>query len=197
MGPAQPKPSLNQIKQIQQVQELGGWSNPTEVGILTIEKIFVWDCFMDIMIVLWIIFHTGSPWLVSSDTAESPGIPDPCRPARGNPSSLHRWRKPLHLALSGTITTIAHGHSATDATKFTPPSVPPPTAGDLSAVYTLPAARDANSHTVPVSTTDTAHHPAAPIYTSKPTAAAFPNAHISSVHGCTPTAWQWLRCTSR
>lgn len=52
MGPAQPKPSLNQIKQIQQVQELGGWSNPTEVGILTIEKIFVWDCFMDIMIVL-------------------------------------------------------------------------------------------------------------------------------------------------
>lgn len=30
VGPAQPKPSLNQIKQIQQVQELGGWSQPTE-----------------------------------------------------------------------------------------------------------------------------------------------------------------------
>nr|XP_695795.7 serine/threonine-protein kinase WNK3 isoform X2 [Danio rerio] len=28
--PVQPKPSLNQIKQIQQVQELGGWSQPAE-----------------------------------------------------------------------------------------------------------------------------------------------------------------------
>ncbi|XP_075951472.1 uncharacterized protein wnk3 isoform X2 [Anarhichas minor] len=30
--PALPKPSLNQIKQIQQVQESGGWSQPTEVA---------------------------------------------------------------------------------------------------------------------------------------------------------------------
>ncbi|KAL0158195.1 hypothetical protein M9458_046271, partial [Cirrhinus mrigala] len=29
--PVQPKPSLNQIKQIQQVQELGGWGQTTEV----------------------------------------------------------------------------------------------------------------------------------------------------------------------
>ncbi|XP_069544949.1 serine/threonine-protein kinase WNK1 isoform X6 [Brachyistius frenatus] len=32
LGPALPKPSLNQIKQIQQVQELGGWSQATEVA---------------------------------------------------------------------------------------------------------------------------------------------------------------------
>ncbi|XP_054464662.1 serine/threonine-protein kinase WNK2 [Anoplopoma fimbria] len=32
VGPALPKPSLNQIKQIQQVQELGGWSQPAEVA---------------------------------------------------------------------------------------------------------------------------------------------------------------------
>ncbi|XP_068997575.1 serine/threonine-protein kinase WNK3 isoform X7 [Embiotoca jacksoni] len=32
VGPALPKPSLNQIKQIQQVQELGGWSQATEVA---------------------------------------------------------------------------------------------------------------------------------------------------------------------
>lgn len=31
VGPTQPKPSLNQIKQIQQVQELGSWSQQTEV----------------------------------------------------------------------------------------------------------------------------------------------------------------------
>uniref|UniRef100_A0A4W4HLY8 Serine/threonine-protein kinase WNK3 n=1 Tax=Electrophorus electricus TaxID=8005 RepID=A0A4W4HLY8_ELEEL len=31
VGPAQPKPSLNQIKQIQQVQELGAWNQSTEV----------------------------------------------------------------------------------------------------------------------------------------------------------------------
>lgn len=31
IGPSQPKPSLNQIKQIQQVQELGGWNQATEV----------------------------------------------------------------------------------------------------------------------------------------------------------------------
>lgn len=30
--PVQPKPSLNQIKQIQQVQELGGWGQPAEVA---------------------------------------------------------------------------------------------------------------------------------------------------------------------
>ncbi|XP_053280291.1 serine/threonine-protein kinase WNK3 isoform X7 [Pleuronectes platessa] len=32
VGAIPPKPSLNQIKQIQQVQELGGWSQPTEVA---------------------------------------------------------------------------------------------------------------------------------------------------------------------
>ncbi|XP_026224681.1 serine/threonine-protein kinase WNK3 isoform X11 [Anabas testudineus] len=32
VGPTPQKPSLNQIKQIQQVQELGGWSQPTEVA---------------------------------------------------------------------------------------------------------------------------------------------------------------------
>ncbi|XP_066526222.1 serine/threonine-protein kinase WNK1 isoform X2 [Hoplias malabaricus] len=32
VGPAQPKPSLNQIKQIQQVQELGGWNQATEAS---------------------------------------------------------------------------------------------------------------------------------------------------------------------
>ncbi|CAB1336749.1 unnamed protein product [Coregonus sp. 'balchen'] len=32
VGPAAPKPSLNQIKQIQQVQELGGWPQATEVA---------------------------------------------------------------------------------------------------------------------------------------------------------------------
>nr|XP_046252258.1 serine/threonine-protein kinase WNK1 isoform X3 [Scatophagus argus] len=32
VGPSLPKPSLNQIKQIQQVQELGGWSQQTEVA---------------------------------------------------------------------------------------------------------------------------------------------------------------------
>lgn len=32
VGPSQPKPSLNQIKQIQQVQELGGWSQQTEAA---------------------------------------------------------------------------------------------------------------------------------------------------------------------
>ncbi|KAG5282526.1 hypothetical protein AALO_G00057010 [Alosa alosa] len=31
VGVAQPKPSLNQIKQIQQEQELGGWNQPTEI----------------------------------------------------------------------------------------------------------------------------------------------------------------------
>ncbi|XP_062397232.1 serine/threonine-protein kinase WNK3 isoform X2 [Sardina pilchardus] len=31
VGAAQPKPSLNQIKQIQQEQELGGWNQPTEI----------------------------------------------------------------------------------------------------------------------------------------------------------------------
>lgn len=36
VGPAPAKPSLNQIKQIQQVQELGGWSQTTEVGLHTI-----------------------------------------------------------------------------------------------------------------------------------------------------------------
>lgn len=33
VGALPPKPSLNQIKQIQQVQELGGWSQTTEVGL--------------------------------------------------------------------------------------------------------------------------------------------------------------------
>lgn len=33
MSTTPPKPSLNQIKQIQQVQELGGWSQGTEVGL--------------------------------------------------------------------------------------------------------------------------------------------------------------------
>ncbi|XP_026872278.2 serine/threonine-protein kinase WNK2 isoform X2 [Electrophorus electricus] len=32
VGPAQPKPSLNQIKQIQQVQELGAWNQSTEAS---------------------------------------------------------------------------------------------------------------------------------------------------------------------
>ncbi|XP_055747437.1 uncharacterized protein LOC129829645 isoform X4 [Salvelinus fontinalis] len=32
VGPTHPKPSLNQIKQIQQVQELRGWPQPTEVA---------------------------------------------------------------------------------------------------------------------------------------------------------------------
>ncbi|XP_031650508.1 serine/threonine-protein kinase WNK1 isoform X3 [Oncorhynchus kisutch] len=32
VGPTHPKPSLNQIKQIQQVQELKGWPQPTEVA---------------------------------------------------------------------------------------------------------------------------------------------------------------------
>ncbi|XP_072512637.1 uncharacterized protein wnk3 isoform X2 [Salminus brasiliensis] len=32
VGPTQPKPSLNQIKQIQQVQELGGWNQATEAS---------------------------------------------------------------------------------------------------------------------------------------------------------------------
>ncbi|XP_076840270.1 serine/threonine-protein kinase WNK3 isoform X7 [Brachyhypopomus gauderio] len=32
VGPAQPKPSLNQIKQIQQVQELGAWNQTTEAS---------------------------------------------------------------------------------------------------------------------------------------------------------------------
>ncbi|XP_070825681.1 serine/threonine-protein kinase WNK3 isoform X2 [Chaetodon trifascialis] len=32
VGPSLPKPSLNQIKQIQQVQELGGWSQQTEMA---------------------------------------------------------------------------------------------------------------------------------------------------------------------
>lgn len=36
VGSAPPKPSLNQIKQIQQVQELGGWSQSTEVKLCVI-----------------------------------------------------------------------------------------------------------------------------------------------------------------
>lgn len=30
-GPANTKPSLNQLKQLQQAQDLGGWNQPTEV----------------------------------------------------------------------------------------------------------------------------------------------------------------------
>ncbi|KAK3547365.1 hypothetical protein QTP86_018864 [Hemibagrus guttatus] len=32
IGPANPKPSLNQLKQIQQAQDLGGWNQPTEAS---------------------------------------------------------------------------------------------------------------------------------------------------------------------
>ncbi|TNN82815.1 Serine/threonine-protein kinase WNK3 [Liparis tanakae] len=41
MGPAAPKPSLNQIKQIQQVQESGGWSQPTEVGLCSMPSLLI------------------------------------------------------------------------------------------------------------------------------------------------------------
>lgn len=34
IGPTNPKPSLNQLKQIQQAQDLGGWNQLTEVMYL-------------------------------------------------------------------------------------------------------------------------------------------------------------------
>ncbi|TMS17004.1 Serine/threonine-protein kinase WNK3 [Larimichthys crocea] len=173
VGPLPPKPSLNQIKQIQQVQELGGWSQQTEVA--------------------------PPGWFpVAPLNTQAP--PTPASLPVAAPFPLHRWREPVCLALSRKTTTNTHGSSATDAAKFTPPSVSPPPADALSAVPTPPAnttAPDANSHTVSVATTDTTHHTAAPLTTSKPTAAAFPNAHISSVHSHAPVACQWHRCTHR
>lgn len=43
MGPATPKPSLNQIKQIQQVQELGGWPQATEVTHQASRDLYVYS----------------------------------------------------------------------------------------------------------------------------------------------------------
>lgn len=151
--------------------------------------------------VLITMFHTGgSTRLVSSGATDLPGTPCPCQFACGSTFPLHMWREHVHPALSGTTTTNTPGSSATDAAKFTPPSVSPPPAHDLSTVPAPPAdtaAPDANSHTASFTTTDTTHYPAAPLTASKPTTAAFPNAHVTSIRGHASAAWQWHHCTHR
>lgn len=134
----------------------------------------------------------GSAGLVSSGTTEPPGAPDPRQLARGAPFPLRGCGEPIRpYPLPGTTAPNAHGPSAADAAKFTPSSVSPPPADDLSAVPAPPAdpaAPDANAHAVSVATAGAARRPAAPLATSKPTAAAFPNAHITRVHGRPPAA---------
>lgn len=50
-GPAVPKPSLNQLKQIQQAQDLGGWNQLTEVIHLLNCDFMICQCLTEVLFV--------------------------------------------------------------------------------------------------------------------------------------------------
>lgn len=144
-----------------------------------------WSFTLHVLIIL--SYTGGSSRLVSGGTADLPGALHPCHFAGGSTFSLHMWREPFQPTVFGTTTpTNTPGSSATDASEFTPSSVCPSPAHDLSAdpAPADAAAPDANSYTASFASTDTAHHPAAPVPTSKSAPAAFPNFGITSVPGC-------------